>query len=92
MGYEVIIPIVISILSVLYSFWRDRSTDVKEMEDRISQLEAKAQLRELEIQNVKSDLVLITQQQREFYQSINDINKSLVRILTLLDMREKEGS
>lgn len=92
MGYEVIIPIVISVLTVLWTVYRDKSSDVKAMDDRIGQLETQAQLRELEIKSLKSELALITQQQRDFNLSINDINKNLVRILTILDLKDKEGS
>lgn len=39
MSLEVIIPIVISVLTVLWTVYRDKSSDVKAMDDRISQLE-----------------------------------------------------
>lgn len=87
-----VLTIVISVLTVLWTIYRDKSSDVKEIDDRISQLETKAQLRELEIQSVKSELSLITQQQREFNTTIAKVNETLVRILTILDLKDKEGS
>lgn len=94
MTLEVLIPIIISVLTVGWTVYRDKSSDVQSIDKRITDLEAKSQLRDFEYKSLRDDLVVLNQTQKEFYQHITTINENITRILTILEMndRNKKGN
>lgn len=90
MGFEVIMALVFSGAALLYTIYRDKSSDNINLLDRLSELESLVMGHTTDIARLNADQTELEDTIRNLQNQIHKLDLKIERILTILEQNAKE--
>lgn len=90
MTLEILLPILVSVLTIGWTIYRDKTSDADSINDSINELSTKTLLSEQRIAMLEHDSNDLEIKFSKLQSRIEDIDRNITRILTLLE-RDKNN-
>lgn len=90
LAWDVILALLISGLALWYTIYRDRSSDINELEARVSEMEKQSALQRTAIDRLEKNQSELDEVVRGIQSQIHSMDVKLEKMLTILEQQEMQ--